>query len=192
MLNLKPNNLVKPHKGSILLAEPFLADPYFKRAAVFLCEHNEEGSFGFVINRFLDFNFDQIIKSKTFKHYPVGLGGPVQKENLFYLHSFGESVEGSVQITDDIYFGGDFESLKKNYKFLGEPKNKIRFFVGYSGWSETQLEAELEEDSWLICDNYTPQDIFSGNFDALWYNLVKSFGKEYSLWLNAPQDPILN
>jgi putative transcriptional regulator len=194
MLNLKPKNSVKPKKGSLLLAEPFLADPYFKRSVVFLCEHNDEGSFGFVLNRFLDeYAFEDLVKGETFKGQPVCLGGPVQNESLFYLHNYGEKVVGSVKVTKDIWFGGDFESLKEVYKSL--PPNshyKVRFFVGYSGWSPNQLSEELKEDSWLICNQYDSSDILSKDFDTLWSKLVRGFGDKYSIWLNAPSDPILN
>jgi len=195
VINLKPINKVKPKKGSLLLAEPFLTDPYFKRAVVLLCEHNNEGSFGFVLNRFLDFELNELIDNDTFKSNIVGLGGPVNKENLFYLHAFGSQVAGSVKITDDIYFGGDFNQLKSAYKAdlkSNVANKKIRFFVGYSGWDNQQLKQELAEDSWLICNKFNADDIYSLPSESLWEKIIKSFGNEYSVWLNAPYDPILN
>ena len=113
--------------GQILLAEPFMADPHFRRSAILLCEHGDEGSVGFIMNKPLDMRIDELVD-------------PFQGFELFK----GDLIEGSRKVTDGIYWGGDFEQLKALINSELIQPHDIRFFVGYSGWSERQLDDEME------------------------------------------------
>jgi len=135
MIKITPENNVNPAKGKVLLSEPFLEDPYFKRAAILLCEHNEEGSFGFVLNNYIDMSLDQIMQGLPDMDTRVSVGGPVKNSSLYYMHTIGSSILNSKEITDGIYLGGDFSLLKQRIHDGSIEHNQIRFFVGYSGWS---------------------------------------------------------
>jgi putative transcriptional regulator len=100
------------YNGTVLLAEPFMLDPNFKRSAILLCEHNKEGSVGFIMNKPLDMRIDELIEGFPEFESEVLFGGPVQTDTIHYIHNIGELLEGSRQVTDGVYWGGDFEKLK--------------------------------------------------------------------------------
>ena len=123
-------------KGKVLLAEPFMRDSNFKRAVVLMCENNEEGSLGFVLNKPLeDTKIDRLVPEFPEFDANVYFGGPVQTDTIHYVHNVGELLDDSVKITEGVYWGGDFEKLKFLISSgLVKPHN-IRFFIGYTGWS---------------------------------------------------------
>lgn len=142
----------KAQKGSLLIAEPFSIDSYFKRSVVLMAIHNEkEGSLGFIINKPIKnvFLSDIVKMFENATDWPVYFGGPVQTSSLFYIHTLGDLVDNSKEITDGIYFGGDFEIIKDLVKKNEASSNDIKFFLGYSGWGEGQLDDELLRNSWL-------------------------------------------
>jgi putative transcriptional regulator len=191
MLKFTPDTNVEPVKGSLLLAEPFMDDPYFQRKVILLCEHNEEGSFGFVLNNYIDLTIDRLMAE--FPHFAsrVSVGGPVKNTNLYYIHTLGEQLAGSIQVTDTIYMGGDFEQLKALAKSGQIPDDEIRFFVGYAGWSEGQLRAEIKNHSWFVVEADEPL-LMDTSGDELWATMIGRLGKEYAHLANTPNDPSLN
>lgn len=191
MLKFTPENQKEPKRGSLLLAEPFLDDPYFKRTVIILCEHNEEGSFGFVLNNYVEVEIENIISQMPKFQTRVSIGGPVKNTNLYYIHTLGDKLENSLPITPSLFMGGDFEQLKGLIARGEIEENQIRFFVGYSGWSENQLQEELNENSWFVTDGFEDLLMNTRN-DDLWSDIVKSLGKEYEHLANFPQDPNLN
>lgn len=191
MLKFTPENQKEPKRGSLLLAEPFLDDPYFKRTVIILCEHNEEGSFGFVLNNYVEVEIENIISQMPKFQTRVSIGGPVKNSNLYYIHTLGDKLDNSLPITPSLFMGGDFEQLKGLIERGEIEQNQIRFFVGYSGWSENQLQEELNENSWFVTDGFEDLLMNTRN-DDLWSDIVKSLGKEYEHLANFPQDPNLN
>ena len=111
-LDLDPDNQLAPARGRLLVSEPYLPDPYFRRTVVLLCEHNEEGSFGFVLNRFIDMDIGDLMQDMPPIKSRISIGGPVQSGNLYYLHTLGKHIEGSVVVLGDVHMGGDFEQLR--------------------------------------------------------------------------------
>ena len=95
--------------GILLIAEPFLKDPNFSGTVVFLCEHQEEGSFGFVLNRSYEYTLDELMNDMGDLKIPVFYGGPVQIDTIHFLHQYPEQIPGSYEIHEGIYWGGDFE-----------------------------------------------------------------------------------
>ena len=184
-------NNVPPSKGSVLISEPFLQDSYFQRAVVYLTEHTNEGSMGFVLNKNLDISLNDLIKGVTVdKKIPVFLGGPVNVETLFFLHTLN-FIPDSYQVTDTVYLNGDFELLKDYINSGAEIEGKIKFFFGYSGWSEDQLKDELKENSWLV-GAISDNDILKTNNQKTWENTLSSLGEKYKKWTKFPKDPTLN
>ena len=150
IINISPENRLSPKKGRLLISEPFLADPYFRRTVVLLCEHNSEGSFGFVLNKFIDVSVNDLVDDLPEFGHRISMGGPVQSGNLYYIHTLGEKIEGSVEIVKGVYMGGSFELLKLMLNSGQVDEDQVRFFVGYSGWGQDQLAEEMEDRSWLV------------------------------------------
>ena len=107
----KFKNAVEPSKGCLLISEPYLPDPNFERTVILLCEHNEEGSFGFILNKLSELNLDEIIEEVNDFDADVFIGGPVQKDTLHFIHRSREILEDSAEIVENLFWGGDFEKL---------------------------------------------------------------------------------
>ena len=123
-----------PRKGDFLLSEPFMKDPSFKRAVILLCEHNQTGSFGFILNKISDFSVQELILDFPAFDAPVYLGGPVGEDTLHFLHRCGPILENSIKVRENIWWGGNFEQLKEEIRNGNIFPDDIRFFIGYSGW----------------------------------------------------------
>jgi putative transcriptional regulator len=191
IFKIRHNNL-QPEKGNILISEPFLQDAYFQRAVVLLVEHNARGSMGFVLNKktglwvndFFD-GFDDITR------IPIYLGGPVSSDRLFFIHSLGSLIPDSIKIDDNLYFDGDFEALRY-YLLSGKSVfENMKFFLGYSGWTENQLYGEIKQDSWLVSRS-SNRNIMLAEGESFWKHSVELVGGSYMTWINYPKDPILN
>src|SRR5688572_13498469 len=141
----KYKNKLQPEKGRLLISEPFLPDPNFERTVVLLCEHNTEGSFGFVLNKPSALKVQEIIEDIGLTN-TVYVGGPVQQDTLHFIHRNGNIVN-AVEIAGNVFWGGDLESLVTLTDTKQITEADIRFFVGYSGWGPGQLDSELEQDS---------------------------------------------
>jgi putative transcriptional regulator len=145
----KYRNATKPDKGRVLVSEPYLPDPNFERTIILLCEHNEDGSFGFVLNKPSMAKISDVLDDLKNFDAPVFVGGPVQQDTLHYLHQC-DDLEDAVQISPGIFWGGNFESLLSKLDTRQVSIHDVKFFLGYSGWSTGQLEEELKADSWIV------------------------------------------
>jgi putative transcriptional regulator len=172
--------------GQILVAEPFMWDSNFKRAVVLLCDHSEEeGSVGFILNKPLEMRIDELIADFPEFEGEVFFGGPVQTDTIHYIHCVGDLLEESTKIAPGVYWGGDFEKLKVLIRSqLIQPKD-IRFFVGYSGWSEGQLQDELAVGSWVISEMH-PNYLFNSDPDQLWSQVLTHMGNTYTVIAQMP------
>ena len=185
------NTKHKPKQGSLLIAEPFADDEYFRRSVVFLCEHNEKGSFGFVLNNFIDLDFNQLSQDYLEMDSAVSVGGPVDINNLYYLHSF-EDIPDAIKVTDNIYLGGDYATLMRKLKRCYRPENHARFFLGYSGWGEQQLENEITQKSWMVLNHATEDIILNNTDEDLWKMTLDKLGGRFKLFRNFPIYPSNN
>ncbi len=190
-IDFSPNTNVEPKKGQVLLSEPFLNDPYFKRTVILLCEHNNEGSFGFVLNNFIEVELDQIIEDMPKFDGKISIGGPVRNSNLYYIHTLGAEIEESVEILPGVFMGGDFEKLRKLLYAGKIAPEQVRFFVGYSGWSPDQLQSEIKSQSWFVTD-IDKDLVMDTEVDDLWRHIMKKFGRKGEVIANMPEDPSLN
>jgi putative transcriptional regulator len=170
--------------GSLLLMEPFSDDPNFKRSVILMCDCGDEGSFGFVLNQALGLDVHSIIDGiPVFDQWKIGSGGPVAKDQLFFLHDL-KSLEGAMHITNDIYLGGNLSAL--NDEEFSAKKFKIAFYVGYAGWSENQLSEEIAELSWIVSNNPISMDTLFFQQEDLWKNQMALKGKRYQLMSQFP------
>jgi putative transcriptional regulator len=177
--------------GILLVSDPFLKDPNFLRAVILICDYNEEGSFGFVLNNQYDKNLNELIEDINHIHFPVFCGGPVQMETLHFLHTKPKLIDGGVEIIDGIYWGGNFKQVLHLIQTNQITPRDIRFYIGYSGWEAGQLEAEVEEKSWILHKS-EKKFIFHLNTNMLWKDVLKDMGGDYKIMVNFPIDPQLN
>ncbi|MCB0687319.1 MAG: YqgE/AlgH family protein [Saprospiraceae bacterium] len=172
-------------RGTVLLAEPFSLDTNFRRTAVVLTEHQAEGTVGFIMNRRMDVNLEDILSDFPELEAEVFFGGPVATDSLHYLHNVGDLLEGSIKIRNGVYWGGDYDKLK----FLVESKlitsQNIRFYIGYSGWSSGQLEEELKYGSWVLADMH-PNYLFKSKPEKLWEQIMTNKGNVFSVIAKMP------
>jgi putative transcriptional regulator len=185
------NNKSKPKKGDALLAEPFLHGKYFGRAVILVAETTEKGAIGFVLNKPLAYNVGELVPDLADFDLPVFLGGPVDVQKLYFVHTLGNIIPQSIHIKDNLYWGGDFETIALLIKQKQIKEHQIRFFVGYSGWTEGQLELELEEGSWVPA-SLKPEDVMGTKVAPLWEELMGKQGEKFRLWSNFPENPSMN
>lgn len=183
--------MIEPGPGILLIADPFLKDPNFLRTVVFLCEHKEEGSFGFVLNRQYEFSIDELIPELEGQKIPVYYGGPVQLDTLHFLHQYPEEIPGGQEVLKGIYWGGDFDAVVSLLKKGAIDLDKIRFYIGYSGWGSGQLKDEMTEKTWLTV-KANRKLIFHIDYRELWKESLKQLGGDYEMMVNFPIDPQLN
>jgi putative transcriptional regulator len=189
MLN---NQMKLPLVGDILISEPFLQDENFVRSVVLLCDHQPEGSFGFVINKPSILKLKELIQELDFIDKEVFVGGPVEQNTLHYIYLAESPIEGSVSVGEKLWWGGDFDTLIQEIKTGKMDLDLIRFFIGYSGWDGGQLEAELIENTWIICKQKIDRQSLEFTSEELWKNLLKNMGGEFRVLANYPIDPRLN
>ena len=182
----------KLQKGQLLLAEPsIIGDISFNRSVILLADHNEEGSVGFILNKPLEYSINDLLPeiNSSFKIYN---GGPVEQDNLYFIHTIPELITNSIEISNGIFWGGDFE-LTKNLINEGKiTKEQIRFFLGYTGWSSNQLENELDANSWIVTANNHKSLLLKKSSSQFWKQKIIELGGDYLIWSNAPENPVLN
>ncbi|MFY0599053.1 MAG: YqgE/AlgH family protein [Cyclobacteriaceae bacterium] len=185
------DELIVPERGDLLISEPYLPDPNFERTVIYLCEHDENGSFGFVLNRKSENSLEDLIGVSGFDS-EVYVGGPVQQDTLHFLHNSNLKLEVNKEISDGIHWGIDFEGLISGIENkLIDPKD-VKFFVGYSGWSVDQLNDEVKAKSWIVCKNVSQEMVFDTNASDLWKKILKTMGGKFRVISNYPEDPRLN
>jgi len=186
----KIHSKLTPQKGRIIISEPFLPGNYFSRSTVLLVDYSPGGAVGFILNKPFITQITELLT--IFPDYipEVFVGGPVSNDNLFYIHTLGDIIRGSIKVKDELYWGGDFDELKSVIATGKAKPDQIKFFVGYSGWSPGQLDDEIAENSWLVTEADIKQIMKSNqNF---WLESVKNAGGHYKTWRNFPEDPNSN
>lgn len=188
MLDFTIQNNEEPAKGKILVSDPFLEDEYFGRSVVLLCDHNEKGSFGFVLNNYIDIDINEVLPDLNALEAKLGIGGPVKTDSVFYIHTLGELVEGSEHIFDNIYYGGDFDTINGLISAGKISPGELRFFLGYSGWGAEQLHEEIQDKAWLVT-SVKEQQIMDTNQDRLWNKTMKQQKDvKYKIMSNFPDN----
>lgn len=182
----------KLKKGSLLIAEPsILSDVSFNRSVILLADHNDEGSVGFILNKPLEYSIQDLI-SDVNANFTVYNGGPVEQDNLYFIHNIPELIPNSIEISNGIFWGGDFETTKILINNDQIRKENIRFFLGYSGWESNQLEDERLANSWIIINNDYGDSILNKSANEFWKEKICELGGDYLIWSNAPENPTLN
>ena len=183
---------VLPQKGTLLISEPFMADPNFKRTVVLITENSADGTVGYVLNQKSDFLLKDIIVDCWDANMQVFIGGPVANDTLHFVHSVPEKISGGMDLGNGLFWGGDFESLKTQINNYNIKEEEIKFFIGYSGWSLDQLDDELEMNAWIVSDKFDPAMVLDDTDADIWKEAVLNMGIKYAHITNFPQDPTLN
>jgi putative transcriptional regulator len=191
LIPLQINKQPSPTKGDLLLSEPFLMDSNFSRVVILLCEHNDEGSFGLILNNTLEIEINSVVTDFPESKIPVGFGGPVERSQLFYMHQ-NKEISGCTQIGDNLYLGGDYPEIKKRISNDEMTPANLRFFIGYTGWSKGQLQDEIDELSWVVMKAPKNLSVFNAFDDDLWRELISQLGGKYKLMADYPVNPADN
>ena len=177
-------------KGNLLISPPLTEDDFFHNSVIFLAQHSNESVVGFIINKPIDIKINDLMDDFPNNDVKVYYGGPVATDNLYFIHRVPHKVDGSIHIVSDLYWGGNFEQVKKLINDGVLNSKDIRFFLGYSGWGTNQLRDELKNESWII-DNID-HSLFEWDVLKLWENRLCKKENKYKLWVNAPKDISLN
>ncbi len=193
ILKVKPSG-IKLETGKILISSPFMEDSLFGRSIILITDISDDnGAIGLILNKPTEILLEDVTEDFPIKDMPLYAGGPVQGNTLFILHSYGDLIEDSVHIIDDIYWGGNKQQVEELLKLGTISPDNIKFFLGYSGWSENQLQDELKTESWIIANKSDSINILKSITSAdLWKEYVSSFGAKYKLWIKMPETPIDN
>ena len=176
-----------PFAGSLLVAHPSLLDPNFKRSVILLTAHSDEGSLGIVVNRPLGQTlgeFDLKLSGSDLAAVPLYQGGPVSDDKLILVAWKWTPEEGSFKL----YFGIDEE--KARLLQAEDSGFQLRGFIGHSGWTEGQLDAEIEEGAWVT--SALMPEIESLGGDAVWRLMLHRDSPQMGLLADEPDDPSLN
>ncbi|PSW18578.1 YqgE/AlgH family protein [Photobacterium sanctipauli] len=167
-----------------LVAMPSMQDPNFKGSVVYICEHNDEGAMGIVINLPIEISvgnmLEQIeierdlpVEDPSSLEQPVFNGGPVSSDRGFVLHNRIKNFSSSIDITDDV----SVTTSKDILSLLGTHEAPDNFLValGYAGWDAGQLEQELAENSWLTTEA-NPDVVFNTPVNERWHKAIAQLG----------------
>jgi putative transcriptional regulator len=176
--------------GQLLVASPTLKDPNFARSVVLIGAHNEEGAMGIILNRPSEVTVGEAVpqlEAAVDGEEPVYIGGPVQPTSVVFLAEFVDPSPAGLIVLGRI----GFPAPDANIEELPDVTERARVFAGYAGWSEGQLDAELDEGDWILQDA-CPEDVFSQAPSELWSEVLTRKGGSYALVARMPLDPSLN
>jgi putative transcriptional regulator len=178
-------------QGQLLIAHPLLNDGFFNRSVVYLTNHSDEGAVGFSLNFKTQFMLRDIRPQVKNGNFPIYEGGPVATDQLFFLHMLGHDISDSFPIGDNIFIGGNFDELLHLIEHGKVKSYQVKFFSGYSGWGEQQLESEIKRRSWMV---HTPSDssFFKEDTETLWGSQLSEVKKSYSIFSDFNFDPSRN
>lgn len=181
---------VQSLRGRLLIASPALQDPNFVRTVVLVAEHTPEGAMGVVLNRPMELEVAEAspVLSVLGEHDEVVFaGGPVQPNGVMVLARFSAPAAPAVRITGDLGFVGAEDDLDA----IAASVQRARVFAGHAGWAAGQLDAELEDEGWIVAD-LDPDDPFTDDPDALWSTVLERLGGSFALVARMPDDPSVN
>ncbi len=157
-----------------------------------LTEYAESGAMGFILNHQSDYLLGDVLPDTSYSEIPVYVGGPVAANTLHFIHCVPDKIEGGIEICDGIFWGGDFETIKQLISNYQLNETEIKFFMGYSGWTPSQLDEELKENSWIVAEKCSAATIFNVSEQNMWKEVVISLGNKYAHIANFPENPQLN
>ena len=137
--------------GIYIKSTDALMGSFFEHSTIHIVEHNEEGSTGFVTNRPFEKFLNDLIEFKHSIPFPLMDGGPVDRDHLYVLHKRPDLIDGGKQVSNGFYLGGNMDQVIEAINTKTANNQEIQLFIGYCGWDLGELEAEVEEGSWVVC-----------------------------------------
>jgi putative transcriptional regulator len=175
--------------GNLLVADPFMDDPNFKRSVILITENDETGTLGLVLNKPSIFKLREVLTDFPKFDAKIYLGGPIGLDSVNFIHCYPDLIPRSIPIVDNLYWNGDYDALKQAIKDQKILPHNIKFFLGYSGWGIGQLEEEMEDNTWIIAENYS--NVFKGS-QYMWKDVLEKMGGKFKIMANYPEDPTHN
>lgn len=177
-------------QNHFLIAMPNMEDPFFQRSVTYICEHNQDGAMGLVINHPVDLNVGKVLEQleivvpeqSVMFEQKVFAGGPLARDRGFVLHAPSEGWRSSAQISDDVMITTSKDILEA----MGRNQAPADFLLtlGYAGWEPGQLEQELTDNSWLILPA-DPELLFHTPSDQVWQRATEKLG--FETWQLGPE-----
>jgi len=180
---------IKP--GNLLLSEPFNPEPAFKRSVVLISQHNKSGSIGFILNKPTHLFIHEALEDFPEFKSLVFWGGSVNYESVFYIHTIGNKLPGSVEIINGVFWGGDYKTLKLLIDNGEVGEKQIRFVAGYSAWEPHKLHQEIKMENWWVTEA-DRNKVFDENPDEVWGSVLQKMGHVYGVLNHFPEDPSVN
>lgn len=189
-------------EGHFLISETELTDPNFYRTVVLMINHNEDGAFGLVVNRPADLTLGDIVpelEEETVGERAAYIGGPVEQQFLFALHSglpkeatSSYAVEPAAGVVFEPVFNAMDTYLRTEWADLSAAERpKLHFYLGYAGWAPGQLERELEEKAWIVIPA-TAEIVFHDRPDEGWNDALSAKGGLYRIIAQTGFKPSMN
>lgn len=185
-------NNIKPKTGRLLISEPFMSDPNFKRSVVLLSEHGNDGSVGYILNQVANVILKDVMQDLWEAQNHIYFGGPVAADTLHFIHRAYDKLQSGEPIGNGLYWGGNFETLKVLINTNAIDEHEVKFFMGYSGWDNGQLDRELQQNAWMVSEVSDLDLIFGNDDEKLWRDVIVNLGPKYAHVSNFPIDPSLN
>lgn len=171
--------------GQLLIAMPAMPDPRFARTVIYVCAHSAEGAMGIVVNRlFGSITFPDLLEQLDIEAGPavhgrrVHFGGPVEAARGFVLHSTDYLQDGTLQVDDEVALTATVDVLRAIAEGGGPRRSLLA--LGYAGWGEGQLDAEIQANGWL----HAPADealLFDDDIDTKWERAIAKLGVSLSM-----------
>ncbi len=184
----KPNKL---KVGSILVSGPLLEGEYFHRSVILILDYDNKGTMGIVLNKVLEVDINQVVPSLSCKPFLMNSGGPIAENRIFFLHNIPGVISDSQEIGHGVYWGGQEDDIKKYFSDLSFDEQRMKAYIGYTGWDVGQLEEEIKQGSWTVLNGCSDL-FFYLNPDEMWVKMVEKLDKKFHLWLRFPKDSMMN
>lgn len=178
------------YKGKILISTPDISGDIFSRSVVLMIDHNENGSFGLILNKR---NTKMSTRFKNIFEFKIDVydGGPVENDKVFFIIKGEKITDNYSEINDQFYLTEDVEKVISSVMNNQLNVEDLKIFSGYSGWSAGQLENEISRKLWTVVDVYN-LDYTLPNDHTLWKTIMQNLGGEFLLWANSPEDISMN
>lgn len=166
-------------RGQLLLAMPGMADPRFKQAVAFICEHGTEGTMGIVVNAPSNVSWKEVFTQMSLDDVslrgdePVLVGGPVSQEQGFVLHGRGMQFASTAEVSKDISLTASKDIVES--LAAGRGPDDVLLALGYAGWGPGQLEEEITENAWLTLPA-EPEILFATPWNKRWHTAAARHG----------------
>jgi putative transcriptional regulator len=185
----------KNYSGKLLIANGAMHDDNFRRTVVLICYHDERGAYGLILNRPTNTSIGEVItegESALIElDHTLFFGGPVETQILQIIHTESELISHTKNVFGSVYLGGEYDEINKLVREDRLNFDRMKFFVGYSGWGANQLESEMKQDAWIVA-NPKEEFVFNSDHDRLWSIILEEMGGYYKFMSKLPEDPSMN